>query len=451
VNPLQPPNDRMIRQMATHVDAAWNHNDIGRWNFVKSCFGCDRKLAGVIHDWSASRCHPDWFVARLFSEYLIGPNDVEGGESFIEGESNLHTSKCAAWMAWRKGHIIDDSRHTVENQPMPGKLAHRVVIVAHRGGQSLDVFGPADVFDAATRLGAVLPYRVEAVSVEGGPMRLSNGIAIETAAIVALRGKIDTLIVAGGSAPALGEQLLVTGVQRLAKRSIRIASVCTGASVLAEAGLLDGRRATTHWAYSEAMQRRFPAVRVEANQIWVNDDHVWTSAGVTAGMDLALALVSADCGTAIARDIARWLVMYLQRPGGQSQFSDRLPMASPKPSELTSLVDWVEANLGRDLSVTALAAQAAMSTRQLLRRFNDDLSTTPAAFVLHRRLDAARSLVETTSLDLAAIGRQCGFTNVETLHRSFKRRFGTTPGRHRELFAASGDPGGVLSGVAGSN
>jgi transcriptional regulator GlxA family with amidase domain len=319
--------------------------------------------------------------------------------------------------------------------------AHRVVIVIYPFAQSLDLCGPADVFDAATRLGATRRYRIETVSVDGGPVEMSNGLTIQSVPMRSIRGRIDTLMVVGGLRVTTDYKALVNGVLRLAGRSDRVTSVCTGAVVLAAAGLLDNRRVTTHWAFCEQLQDQFPAVVVEPSKIWVNDGHIWTSAGVTAGMDLALALVTADCGGAIARDIGRWLVMYLHRPGGQSQFSDQLVPQGSALQPLSALLEWIEDNLERDLSVQALATQAAMSPRQLLRHFQSGLSTTPANYVLSRRLTAARSLIETTSVDLASVGRQCGFRNVETMHRAFRRQFGTTPGRHRELFATPGAQG----------
>jgi transcriptional regulator GlxA family with amidase domain len=314
---------------------------------------------------------------------------------------------------------------------------HRIVIVTYPQGQSLDIVGPADVFDAATRLGAPLRYRIEVVSVEGGPLTLSNGITMHTAQMAKRRGPIDTLLVAGGRGPGLVDPRLSSAVARLASRSKRVASVCTGAFVLAEAGLLDRCRATTHWASSGLLQSRYPNVVVEADRIWIRDHDVWTSAGVTAGIDLALALVTDDCGPDLSREIARWLVIYLQRPGGQSQFSDHLAAPVPKRPELTVLLDWMRNNLTADLSVAALSAHASMSARQLLRRFHDDLDSTPAAVVLDLRLSAAKTMIETTSLDMATIARRSGFSNLETLHRNFKRRFGTSPGRHRELFSAA--------------
>jgi transcriptional regulator GlxA family with amidase domain len=320
---------------------------------------------------------------------------------------------------------------------VPKSQFHRIVIVTYPGAQALDVFGPADVFDAATRLGAPVPYRIQVVSPSGGLNRLSNGISIDTDSAKTARGRIDTLVVTGGAGPALSDVVLADGVRRLAARSVRVTSVCTGAVILAAAGLLEGRRATTHWGYSKQMQKSFPTVTVEADSIWINDDNVWTSAGVTAGMDLALALVTVDCGPTIAREIARWLVIYMQRPGGQSQFSDRSSPPSALHTDLGILLDWISDHLDHDLRVSTLAVQAAMSPRQLLRRFSEDLKTTPAAYVLEQRLEKVRTLIELTNLDVAAIGRQSGFINVETLHRAFKRKFGTTPARHRELFASS--------------
>jgi transcriptional regulator GlxA family with amidase domain len=312
----------------------------------------------------------------------------------------------------------------------------RVVIVTYPNVQSLDVFGPADVFDAATKLGGVPAYRVELASVRGGRVTLSNGTVVHTSKLGAISGSIDTLVVAGGRGGDLFDRRLSAAVAEVAQRCRRVASVCTGAFVLAEAGLLDGRRATTHWASSQRLQDRYPTVEVEADHIWTRDGNVWTSAGVTTGIDLALAMVADDHGTQLAREISRWLVVYVQRLGTQSQFSDRLMRQEPGRADLAELLTWIESNLSADLSVAALAEKAAMSERQLLRRFKEDIGIAPASFVLDARLCAAKSLLESTTFDVATIARRTGFANVETLHRGFRRRFGTTPGRHRDLFSA---------------
>jgi transcriptional regulator GlxA family with amidase domain len=207
--------------------------------------------------------------------------------------------------------------------------------------------------------------------------------------------------------------------------------------VLAEAGLLDGRRATTHWASADALARRHPSVEVDARPIFVRDGSVWTSAGVTAGMDLALALVAEDHGAEAARATAQWLVLYLQRPGGQAQFSAHLEGPLPRRESLQELQAWMADHLDEDLSVAALARRAAMSERHFARRFQAETGRTPAHHVEALRIEAACRLLEATDEPIDAIARRCGFGTLETMYRAFRRRHGTTPARHRAFFAAS--------------
>jgi transcriptional regulator GlxA family with amidase domain len=213
--------------------------------------------------------------------------------------------------------------------------------------------------------------------------------------------------------------------------------VCTGAFVLAEAGLLVGRRATTHWASADALARRHPAVEVDPTPIFVRDGPVWTSAGVTAGMDLALALVAEDAGPEHAREVARWLVLYLQRPGGQAQFSAHLDGPLARRPALQDLQAWMAEHLDEDLSVASLARRAAMSERHFARRFRAETGATPAEAVERLRTEAACRLLETTDDPIEVVARRCGFGTVETLYRAFRRRHGTTPARHRAFFSAS--------------
>jgi transcriptional regulator GlxA family with amidase domain len=204
--------------------------------------------------------------------------------------------------------------------------------------------------------------------------------------------------------------------------------------VLAAAGLLDGRRATTHWSECERLATLFPAVTVEADPIFVRDGDVWTSAGVTAGMDLALALVEDDLGADVAREVARWLVLFVQRPGGQAQFSAQLAAQRPERDALRDVTAWMVDHLAADLSVPALARRAGMSTRNFARVFHAELRTTPAAFVETTRLEAARRLLESTDRTIDDIARACGFGTVETMHRTFKRTVRVTPGDYRRHF-----------------
>jgi len=318
-------------------------------------------------------------------------------------------------------------------------VVRRVVIVTFPDAQVLDVTGPAEVFSVGARLGVDPAYEVVLASVHGGPVTTTSGIELSTRALRSVRGDVDTLVVAGGTGTraAVRDRALVDAVRRLAGRSRRVTSVCTGAFVLAEAGLLDGRRATTHWASTDALARRHPAIEVDPRPIFVRDGHVWTSAGVTAGMDLALALVADDHGAEAARSVARWLVLYLQRPGGQAQFSAHLDGPLPRAGPLQELQGWMAEHLDGDLSVAALARRAAMSERHFARRFRAETGRTPADHVEALRTEAACRLLEATDEPIEVVARRCGFGTVETMYRAFRRRHGTTPARHRAFFAAS--------------
>ncbi len=255
-----------------------------------------------------------------------------------------------------------------------------------------------------------------------------------------VRGPIDTLVVAGGVAalhPAR-DAGLVDGVRRLARRSRRVTSVCTGAFLLAEAGLLDGKQATTHWWSARRLAAHYPEVSVDGEPIFLRDGDVWTSAGVTAGLDLALALVADDLGDAVAREIARWMVMFVQRPGGQSQFSTHLAAQRADRRPLRDLQDWITGHLADDLTVAALARRSGMSPRHFARAFRDEVGTTPAAYVEAARVEAAKLLLATTHDGALAVARACGFGTVETFHRAFRRVTGTTPDRYRQHFARAG-------------
>jgi transcriptional regulator GlxA family with amidase domain len=251
------------------------------------------------------------------------------------------------------------------------------------------------------------------------------------------RGRVDTLVVVGGqgTGAAMREPALIAGVATLARRSRRVASVCSGAFLLAEAGLLDGRRATTHWSDCVQLARRFPTVTVDPDPIFVRDGDVWTSAGVTAGMDLALAMVEEDLGADVARKVARWLVLFVQRPGGQAQFSAQLGHQRPDREPFRELEGWIADHVDDDLSVPVLAARVGLSTRNFARMFRRQLGVTPAAYVEGLRIEAAKRLLETTSRGVADVARACGFGTVETMHRTFKRTVRVTPGEYRRHFS----------------
>jgi transcriptional regulator GlxA family with amidase domain len=317
----------------------------------------------------------------------------------------------------------------------------RIAILAFDGVQTLDVTGPFEVFRSADRLRGGGEYSVEIVAPHPRPLRTGSGLAIvPDRATSALRGPLDTLLIAGGDGvlEAVKDERLVRWVKRTASRARRVASVCTGAYMLAEAGLLDGRRAATHWASAADLARRHPGVDVDSEAIYVRDDDVWTSAGVTAGMDLSLALVEEDLGRATALETARWLVVFVKRPGGQSQFSSHLRAQIADRRPLRELQEWMAANLDADLSVPALAARAAMSERNFARAFGREVGMTPAAYAEALRVDQARVRLESTGQKLEAVARDCGFGTVETMRRAFHRRLGVGPGGYRDRFQREG-------------
>jgi transcriptional regulator GlxA family with amidase domain len=319
-----------------------------------------------------------------------------------------------------------------------------VVILAYPGVQSLDITGPLEVFATANRYGASPAYVPTVVSVRGGTVVTSSGLGLATApapAPIPRRGgrPIDTLVVAGGEGTpgALDDPALLAWLRTAAAASRRVTSVCSGAFLLAAAGLLEGRRATTHWSVCDLLARLHPGVEVEPDRIYVRDDHVWTSAGVTAGMDLALALVEEDHGGTLALEVARQLVLFTRRGGGQSQFSTQLAAQVADRPSLRTVLAHVAEHLDDDLSVPALARRAAMSPRTFARSFAAEVGTTPAAYVQAARVEAARRLLESTDRSTAEVARACGFGTVETMHRAFRRTVRTTPGQYRRHFAVS--------------
>jgi transcriptional regulator GlxA family with amidase domain len=280
-------------------------------------------------------------------------------------------------------------------------------------------------------------YRLGTVSARGGLVTASCGMTLATTPIGDVRPPIDTLLIAGGTGvvDAALHQATLQQVRRLARRARRVGSVCTGAFVLAAAGLLDGHRAVTHWQWCNDFAERFPHVTVVPDAIFVHDGDLWTSAGVTAGIDLALALLDDDHGRQAAATVARHLVVYLRRPGGQAQYSAPLAAQSTDNEPLRDLLTWIPDNLTADQSVHALAEKMHLSERQFTRVFKAATGTTPAAHVEAVRLEAACRLLETTELPIAHVARASGFGVPETLHRAFRRRLHTTPTERRRHFS----------------
>jgi transcriptional regulator GlxA family with amidase domain len=311
----------------------------------------------------------------------------------------------------------------------------RVVIVAFPGVQTLDVTGPAEVLRAATKLHPP-GYDVTIAAPDLRPLRTSTVTIVPDLPLSACRFPIDTLIVAGGTGARRAEEdeALIAWLREAAPSARRVTSVCTGAFLLARAGLLDGRCATTHWASCGDLAERYPAVTVEPDPVFVRDGNVATSAGVTAGMDLALALVEEDLGRDVALEAARWLVLFLQRPGGQAQFSAQLATQTADRAPLRELQAWIPDHLGEDLSVPALARRAQMSERNFARAFRRETGMTPGAYVEAARVESARIALETGDLPVDNVARQSGFGTVETMRRAFRRRVGVSPVDYRTRF-----------------
>ena len=312
----------------------------------------------------------------------------------------------------------------------------QIVIVGFEGAQSLDITGPLEVFETAERL-TPGRYAHSVVSGDGEPFRTSSGLRIAPeGALGDVAGPIDTLVVAGGGGVgrARHDRSLVEAIAAAAARSRRVASVCTGAFLLAEAGLLDGRRAATHWSAVELLAEEHPAVEVDPDSIFVRDGDVWTSAGVTAGIDLALALVEDDHGRETALEIAQWLVVFAKRPGGQAQFSTPLAAQLAERAPIRAAQELARTRPETDLTVEALAAHAHMSVRGFARAFRREVGVTPAAYVEAVRIERAIELIQTTAADSEQLAAACGFGTPETFRRAFRRRLGVTPGEYRDRF-----------------
>lgn len=315
----------------------------------------------------------------------------------------------------------------------------RVVIVTFDSAQILDVTGPLEVFATANRLVPLADYDVRLASVAGGLIRSTSGLEFATSRLEDALLSVDTLMVAGGrDMDAVCEDAeLLAHLRRLASLSNRVTSVCSGAFLLAAAGLLDGRRAVTHWAECQRLARGYPNVKVDADAIYVHDGNVWTSAGVTAGIDLALALVAEDHGRRAAATIARQLVVYLRRSGGQSQYSTLLAAQDADTQPIQDVLAWLPEHLADDLSIPKLAALANLSERHFSRRFRAEVGVGPAEHIETLRLEAACRLIESTQLTIEHVARSCGFGAVETMNRAFRRRLGATPLQHRQHFDES--------------
>jgi transcriptional regulator GlxA family with amidase domain len=314
-------------------------------------------------------------------------------------------------------------------------------VLAFPSVQLLDVSGPLQVFATANELaikaGNAPPYAPRVVTRDGAHIAASAGLELATHPLPSVRAALDTLLIAGGPGvhAAAADVVLTDWVRKRAATARRTASVCTGAFMLAAAGVLDGRRATSHWSHCAELARRFPNIRVEADPIFINDGAIWTSAGVTAGIDLALALVEEDLGRAAALAVARHLVVFLKRPGGQSQFSATLSLQTAD-DRFGTLHDWIARHLADDITLPMLADQAGMSERSFSRHYAEATGLTPARAVEQLRVEAARRLLSESKLPVKRIAQRCGFGSEETMRRSFLRQLSATPQDYRARFGS---------------
>jgi transcriptional regulator GlxA family with amidase domain len=327
-------------------------------------------------------------------------------------------------------------------------MVRRIAILALPDCQPLDVIGPYEVFagaHAALRASGASARGYEALVVAHGraPLRSESGLSLTPQATLASVARasakpLDTLIVAGGRGARARDHdpRLLKTLQLAAARARRVAAVCTGAFTLAAAGLLDGKRVTTHWNHCQELARRFPKLTVDPDPIYVRDGSTWTSAGVTAGMDLALAMVERDHGHALAALVSRHLVMFIRRAGGQSQFSPHLRVIEPEHTRLRELHAYISEHVDAPLDLPSLAKRAGMSLRNFSRRFRSETGATPAAYIERVRLDHARGLLEASELAIEDVAQRAGFGSAETLRRVFARRIGLSPREYRARFAA---------------
>ena len=322
--------------------------------------------------------------------------------------------------------------------PLPQLRTRKVALIGFEHCQSLDLVGPFEVFRMASFYSGVRAYEVMLASPEGGDIITNSGLRLAGAkALKSLPRDLDTILVAGGDERGVrsaAESVIVDWVRERAKTTPRVGSVCSGAFVLAAAGLLDGRRATTHWESCDELRRQRPAVRLEPDAIYVADPPFYTSAGVTAGFDLCLSFVEADCGPEIALKVARNLVLFMRRPGGQTQYSAALNVQTAATPAIRKLIGQISSDPTGDLSLPTLAERAGMSERTFSRVFHKETGVTPAAFVEIARVDRAKALLETSSWPLARVAERAGLSSLDALHRAFQKRVGVTPGEYRERF-----------------
>jgi transcriptional regulator GlxA family with amidase domain len=335
-----------------------------------------------------------------------------------------------------RGHYLAEMPKSPRSSPNAVRI---IDVLTFPAVQLLDVTGPVQVFASANDIvegaGGARPYRLRLMAQDGGGVTATAGVGLAAGPLSRRGEALDTLIVAGGPGveAAAANPALLNWLRQRATQARRVASVCTGALLLAAAGMLDGRRATTHWKFSASLAQRFPAIRVEPDPIFLCDGSVWTSAGVTAGIDLALALVEEDLGRSVALAVARYLVVFLKRPGGQAQFSAVLALQAAD-DKFGALHDWINNHLGGELSLSVLAEQAGMSERSFSRHYAEATGQTPARAIERLRVEAARHLLSESSLPVKRIAQRSGFGSEETMRRSFLRLLAVTPQDYRSRF-----------------
>jgi transcriptional regulator GlxA family with amidase domain len=325
------------------------------------------------------------------------------------------------------------------NRNRPGAGTLTVTVFVFPGVRLLDVTGPIEVFDSANEFGG--RYRVQIASEDGTEVVTSAGTRISAdLAADEVREPCDVLVIPGGPEweTLIKDDAVLDVVRRLHKKAHRTASVCTGAFLLAAAGLLDGRRAATHWRHTRQLALRFPSVRVQPDALFVRDGQMMTSAGVSAGIDLSLALVEDHYGAQVARAVAKDMVIFMQRPGGQSQFSVRSQAPQPRQEVLRRVLDAVAEDPGGNHTLSAMARRAGVSVRHVTRLFYEEVGTTPARYVEQVRLEAAQVLLETGDDAMRVVARRTGFGSPESLRRAFVRHLGVTPGAFRSSFRTTG-------------
>jgi transcriptional regulator GlxA family with amidase domain len=335
---------------------------------------------------------------------------------------------------------------------MPTVQPKKLVMLSVPPAQGVDVIGPLEAFGIASRM---LEESTGKRGYETELVTNATDLVLPTSSGVRMmahrhysqvkghgKDKVDTLLIAGGAGTrGPRDSALLAWLCRIAKQARRVCSICTGAFLLADAGLLNGKRATTHWRFVASFARRHPLVSWDPNPIFVRDGSIYTSAGITAGMDLSLALIEEDYGSALALDVARHMVIFLRRPGSQAQFSVALSAQAAERKSLQELQVWIAENLGRDLSVEALAARVAMSARNFARVFVRELGRTPARYVEQARIEAARAQLAATDDSVDQIATRCGFSSAELLRRSFVRQFKVAPSQYRKHFRTGGAAG----------